>query len=74
MFIKVTNMTAGRNGDPLIINLNSIIAVYDDHEEGGSLSTKIYGYGNLTWTVEESVHEVHDAIKAAINSVKWSSQ
>lgn len=58
MFIRVTNNVDGRNGDPLLININSIVSVYENHEEGGSLSTVIYGQNNMVWFVEESFSEV----------------
>lgn len=58
MFIRVTNNSEGRKGDPLLININNIISVYENHEEGGSLSTVIYGQNNMTWFVEESFGEV----------------
>lgn len=58
MFIRVTNNTNERRGDPLLININSIVSVYENHEEGGSLSTIIYGQNDMTWIVEESFGEV----------------
>lgn len=66
MFIKVTNAFVDRRGDPLIININSIVSVYEDHDDGGSLSTVIYSNPNLIWRVEESLGEVEKRIKEAI--------
>jgi hypothetical protein len=65
MFVKLTNTAPDRKGDPLLINVNSIISVFENHEEGGSLSTIVYGGPNLTWLVEESFGEVADRIEKA---------
>ena len=70
MFIKVTNAFVDRRGDPLIININSIVSVFENHEEGGSLSTTIYSNPNLIWTVEESLGEVEKRIKEAMKDSK----
>ena len=57
--IKVTNRAKGREGDVLYIAKHWIVAVYEDHVEGGSLTTVIFGGPhNTTWLVEESIFEV----------------
>lgn len=66
MFIKVTNAVLGRRGDPLILNINMINSVFENHVEGGSLSTMIYHSDNLNWAVEESLEKVHALINEAI--------
>lgn len=68
MFIKVTNMVQERAGDPILINVDKIISVYEDHVEGGSLKTIIYLSETLVFHVEESIEKVHSLIKAAIAS------
>lgn len=70
MFIKVTNATDMFKGEPLLINVNNIISVYEDHGEVGSLSTKIYGGRDLVWTVEESFEQVHSKINEAVTKIK----
>ena len=65
MFIRLTNMFHERKGDPLYINVNHIIVVYEDHEPGGSLMTQVHAEG-LTWTVEESFGEVMKLIGEAV--------
>ena len=65
MFIKLTNMFSERKGDPLYINVNHIIVVYEDHVPGGSLMTQVHAKG-LTWNVEESLGEVMKLIREAV--------
>lgn len=67
MFIKVTNSHLERAGDPILINVNSIVSVFEDHVGGGSLRTVIYSSDNLFWNVEESVEKVYSLIKMATN-------
>jgi uncharacterized protein YlzI (FlbEa/FlbD family) len=65
MFIKLTNLAKGRTGDPLILNVNHITTVYEDHVEGGSLSTRVYvGISNMTFIVEEGLMEIFNKIKS----------
>ena len=66
MFIRLTNSFGERRGDPLLININVITTVYENHVEGGSLSTTIYANDNLLWQVEESLSEVEKRIKEAV--------
>ena len=68
MFIKVTNAFSERAGDPLVININSIVAVYEDHVPGGSLKTIVWASDKLNWHVEESVEKIHSLIKAALSN------
>ena len=58
--LKFTNTNNQRAGDPLYINSDCIIAVYENHLQGGSLRTIIYGgHGSpIEWNVEESLNEV----------------
>jgi hypothetical protein len=58
MFIKLTNAADGRQDDPIHINSEHITAVYEDHTDGGSLITKVYGQTGIVWTVQESLSEV----------------
>jgi hypothetical protein len=66
MFIRVTNSFPDRKGDVLIININVITSVFEEHVDGGSLSTVIYSTPNLVWHVEESIGEVEKKIKEAM--------
>lgn len=70
MFIKVTNCSHERAGDPLIININEILSVYEDHIDGGSLRTVIYSRSGLTWNVEESIEKVNRLIDSAVEKMK----
>ena len=65
MFIKVTNADIERRGDPVVININSIVSVYEDHAEGGSLMTVIYSSNGLMWHVEESLETVYRLLEEA---------
>lgn len=65
MFIKVTNADIERCGDPVVININSIVSVYEDHVEGGSLMTVIYSSNGLMWHVEESLETVYRLLEEA---------
>lgn len=57
--LKFTNASDGRKGDPLYINSKWIVSVFEDHVEGGSLATIVFGGPNGTrWPVEESLSEV----------------
>ena len=57
--IRFTNASDGRKGDPIYINSEWIVSVFEEHQEGGSLSTVVFGGpGNGTpWFVEESLSE-----------------
>jgi len=57
--LKFTNMNNQRAGDPLYINSDWVVAIYENHNEGGSLSTVIFGGPhNTEWYVEESLGQV----------------
>jgi hypothetical protein len=59
-FVKLSN-TGRYRGDPLYINVDWIVSVFEEaSEQYGSLSTVIFGGpGNGTrWVVEESAKEV----------------
>ena len=56
--IKFTNASMGRKGDPIYINSEWIVSVFEDHQEGGSLATVVFGGpGGTPWFVEESLSE-----------------
>jgi len=66
MFIRVTNCAQNHKGDPLLININSIVSVYERHEPGGSLLTIIWSSDRVCWEVEESIERVHTLIKESV--------
>lgn len=70
MFIRLTNSFGERRGDPLLININSIVSVYENHEDGGSLSTAIFANTQLIWYVEESIKQVEDKINDVLKKMK----
>ena len=63
MFIKLTNAAEGRKGDPILINVNHILSVYENPTNGGSLQTVVYGFNGLSWTVEEGFSTVEQKIR-----------
>jgi hypothetical protein len=66
MMIKFTNASMGRKGDPIYINSEWIVSVFEDHQEGGSLATVVFGGpGGTPWFVEESLSEVIKLIDGA---------
>jgi len=66
MMIKFTNASMGRKGDPIYINSEWIVSVFEDHQEGGSLATVVFGGpGGTPWFVEESLSEAIKLIDGA---------
>lgn len=64
--IKFTNASMGRKGDPIYINSEWIVSVFEDHQEGGSLATVVFGGpGGTPWFVEESLSEAIKLIDGA---------
>lgn len=65
MMLQFTSTVKGREGDRIFINKDWIVSVYENaREEGGSLSTVIYGGPGTNWEVEESLSEVIAKINA----------
>ena len=54
MFIQLKNVYDKRKGDPLFLNVNNIVSVYEEHVDGGSLSARIYTVTGNIYHVEES--------------------
>jgi hypothetical protein len=65
MFIKLTNASSVHRGNSIYININQISAVFEvASEEGGSLSTRVFGGPTgQEWQVEESLNEVMKEIE-----------
>ena len=65
--IRFTNASEGRKGDPIYINSEWIVSVFEDHIQGGSLATVVFGGpGNGTpWFIEESLSEAIKLIDGA---------
>ena len=58
--IKLTNAAQGFQGRLLYLNTDWIVSVFEQAlEEGGSISTYIFGGpGNSIWSVEESTSKI----------------
>ena len=66
-YIKLTNDVAEHKGNPLYINVDSIVTVSEvSATPGGSLKTVIFA-GQTGWEVEQSVGEVLKLIEGAQN-------
>ena len=65
--IRFTNASVGRKGDPIYINSEWIISVFEEHQEGGSLATIVFGGpgSGTPWFVEESLSEAIKLINGA---------
>lgn len=70
MFIRLKNAKENMRGEPLLININSVVSIFEDHVEGGSLFTVIYSNKELSWIVEESFTEVQKLIEEALSSTR----
>ena len=61
--IRFTNASEGRKGDPIYINSEWVVSVFEDHVQGGSLATVVFGGPSGTpWFVEESLSEAINLI------------
>lgn len=59
MMLKFTNAVGPYSGNPLYINSEWIVSVYEESTDGGSVNTVIYGGpSGIPWYVEESLNEV----------------
>jgi uncharacterized protein YlzI (FlbEa/FlbD family) len=70
MIIKLTNASKDYEGEPLLLNTRHILSVYGitdiaevDGKKEFTYPTAIYTITQQSWTVEESVKEVHEMIK-----------
>jgi hypothetical protein len=59
MLIKLTNVSEGHMGDPIWINADNIVSLFQFAKvPNGSLTTFVYGSTGVTWEVEEAPGEV----------------
>ena len=67
MMIKFTNAAENMEGNPIYINKEWIVSLYETarNGEGGSLVTIIFGGPGLAWEVEESLEEAYKKINAS---------
>ena len=70
MIIKLTNASKEYSGEPLLLNTKHILSVFGVEEvkevDGKKIityPTAIYTITQQSWSVEESVKEVHELIK-----------
>jgi hypothetical protein len=66
MIVKFTNTAPGLEGNPLYINSDHIVSVFETPTDSGSLKTVVWGGPSVTgWTIEESLSEAVKLINAA---------
>lgn len=57
-YIELTQIDGHRAGDPILINTDLIIAVFEEHRPGGSLKCCIGMLSDKIIPVEQSYYEV----------------
>ena len=63
MLIKLTNGAAMHKGNPIYINKDWIVSVYEAPSDQGMFKTLVYGGPTgSTWEIEESPAEVYKRI------------
>ena len=67
MLVKFINRIEGRLGDPIYINVNKILSVYEEPTQRGSLSTVVYGESDKFWFIEEGLSEAVKKINQALS-------
>jgi hypothetical protein len=72
MLIKLTNAADSvLKGNPLYINVDWIVSVYEVPRDSGSVRTIIYGGPQcITWEVEESLSEVEKKVNRTHGSLR----
>lgn len=70
MMAKFVNRMQGRLGDPIYINVNRILSVYEEPTKNGSLSTVIFAEDGKFWYVEEGLSEAVKKINEAFSKYK----
>lgn len=65
--LKFTNANKQRLGDPIYINSDWIVSVFEENLSGGSLTTVIYGGpSGERWFVEQGLSEVAKMINGEV--------
>ena len=64
--IKLTNATKGRIGEGLILNTELIASFFEHTQEDGTKVTGAFGVSNNSWEVKESIDEIMDIARTAI--------
>ena len=66
MMLKFTNASGEFMGNPLYLNSEWIVSIYEQPTDGGSLMTALYGGPNsIIWYVEESLTEAVNIFNGA---------
>lgn len=62
MILKLTNNNTQNKGDPILINMDHIISVYEDVIDDNKV-TVLYSNTNQSWYVAEKVNIIFNMIK-----------
>jgi hypothetical protein len=69
MLIKFTNAADHIKGNPIYINSEYIVSIFEAPTDGGSLKTIVWGGPNgIGWEVEESLNEAVKKVEAVTSS------
>jgi len=64
MLIKLTNAAKGRIGDPLILNTDFIVSLFENLQtDTDTKVTFAYSVSGSTWEVKETLDEISELIK-----------
>jgi len=62
MILKLTNASTNRQTNPILINMDHIISVFEDEVDGRTV-TVLYSRTQETWHVAEKLSLIYDKIK-----------
>jgi hypothetical protein len=62
MILKLTNNNVHQKGNPILINMDHIISVYEDEIEGDKV-TVLYSNTNQSWYVAEKINIIFNMVK-----------
>lgn len=62
MILKLTNASPRLQNNPILINLDHIISIFEDEVEGSTV-TILYSKTQETWQVTETINLIYDLIK-----------
>ena len=61
--IKLTNASAGRVGESLILNTDLIMSFFEHTQEDGTKVTAAAGMNSNAWEVQESIDSIMTQLK-----------
>lgn len=61
--IKLTNASAGRVGESLILNTDLVISFFEHTQEDGTKVTAAAGINSNAWEVQDSIDDIMAQLK-----------